>query len=69
MLTIRQVMRAGQERAARLAKRERALFYWNEYMNFENIKDFAEYFSMTVDDAITAVTFGRRVNEEGVTPA
>ena len=69
MLTIRQVMAAGKERAARLAKREHALFYFNEYIKFETIKDFADYFGMDLQEAIHQVTFGRRVDEEGVTPA
>ena len=66
MLTIRQIMMASKER---IAKRERALFYWEEYMGFEDINAFAEFFRLTLEDAIHQVTFGRRVNEEGVTPA
>ena len=69
MLTIHQVKMAAKERAARIEKRERALFYWNEYANFDTIKDFAKYFELTLDRAIQEVTFGRRVNEEGVIPA
>ncbi len=55
--------RANEEREK---KYDRLKFLYLEYVNnFLTIKGFAEYFGLTLDDAIESVTAGRRLIEAG----
>ena len=66
MLSIRQVMQASEQRAKRLARQEKCKFLYHEYFKFEDIKDFAKYFAMDLDQAIYAITQGRVLTEKGL---
>ncbi len=66
MLTIRQITQASEQKHARLQKQDRAKFLYNEYIGFESLKTFAEFFSLTLDGAIAEITLGRRLEEKGL---
>ncbi len=66
MLTIRQITQANAQRHARLQVEDRAKFLYNEYIGFESLKEFADFFSLTLDGAIAEITLGRRLEEKGL---
>jgi len=60
-LSIGTLIKAQEQKAKRLAIQERAKFLYNEYIGFSDIKEFAEYFEMSVREAIDEITLGRRL--------
>ena len=66
MLSINTLMRASAERKARLDKQARDKFLFNEYPKFADIKDFADYFKITVNEAILSITKGRVLVDMGL---
>jgi hypothetical protein len=65
-LSIAQLVRANEQKKARLAVEERAKFLYNEYIAFDGIKEFAKFFELSVREAIDEITLGRRLSERGL---
>ena len=64
-LKIGTLIKAQDERRKREAIQDRAKFLYYEYIGFSNIKEFAEYFEMSVREAIDEITLGRRLAVAG----
>ncbi len=65
-LTIGSLMKAQAQREARERLQERAKFLYEEYIKFDDLKEFSEYFDLSTAQAMDEITLGRRLIEKGL---